>query len=109
MPATTNGFAAREKALLRDHNYHIVDWVAKRVMEEYDPVTKKYKLYAEELKATAEGYVEWSALVVEAVIANLEKRRWTETKSAVTAMANKSLEEAKKRPTDGAKGMPALL
>jgi hypothetical protein len=24
-------------------------------------------------------------------------------------MANKSLEEAKKRPTDGAKGMPALL
>ena len=43
MPPTTNGFAARVKALLQDHNYDIVNWVAKRVMEEYDPVIKKYK------------------------------------------------------------------
>ena len=47
--------------------------------------------------------------MLETVIANLEKRRWTETKRVLTAMANESLDEAKKRPTDGAKGVPALL
>ena len=105
MPATTIGFAARVKALLLDHNHHIVDWVGQRVIEDYDPVIKKYKLYAHELKAAAEGYVEWSALVVQAVNANLEKRRWTETKSVVAAIANESLEEAKKSPPGSLKSI----
>ena len=63
------------------------------------------KFDPEELRATAERYVAWSALVVEAVIANLEKRRWTETKSVVAAMANESLEEAKKSPPGSLKSI----
>jgi hypothetical protein len=89
--------------LRRDQDHHVVDWVAQRIVEGHNVAIRQ-------LKDSADRYIEWAALVVDAAIVNLGRRRWYDTRQSLTVMANASLGEASRRPTDGGpKGMPLLL
>lgn len=102
MSPTTGVFASRVTSLRSDHNQAIVDWVTRRIIEEPD-------LDAAKLKASTERYIDWSAAVADAAVANLGKRRWIATQQALSTMVSESLSVAASRKTETPKGMPLLL
>lgn len=102
MPALTDRYSVRIQALLREHYAPIVDWVARRIVE-------GARIDVRQLHSDAEGYVAWSAIVVDAAIVNLGKRGWTGTQRLLTTTTNAALIEATRQPTDGPRGMPLLL
>ena len=102
MPAASDSFAQRVHSVRRDQNSIIVHWVTRRIVE---GVT----INVNRLLADAERAIDWSAVVVDAAIANLGRRGWTRTRDALVSMAAVSLAEAARQKDDGTKSMPLLL
>ena len=102
MPDAPSSFAHRVNALRRDQLPEVVDWVARRVIE-------NIAIDASFLKDGIERAIDWSGVVVDAAVANLGRRGWTKTQTALERRAGAALVEARTRKTDGPKGMPLLL
>lgn len=102
MPAAPDSFASQVHSLRREHYSVLVDWASRRIVEGLT-----INIYP--LLADVEHTIDWSAVVVDAAIANLGRRGWTRTRDRLVRMVAESLADTASRKTDGPKGMPLLL